>query len=221
MDAWVTIVGAGPAGLLLALLLAQAKVPVKIIDKSDALDNQPRATHYSSPAVYELRRAGVLDEASEQGYFPDYVMWRNLDGTELGGLDNRVLDDLDRVLCLPLNQLGVILHRHLLAAPTAQILWSHQATRIGQDSDHAWVDVETPTGQKRLRSSYVVGCDGANSLVRRSLFGDLDFPGTTWDLQVIATNVYINPVSFKDIRLTSLSSYITTLTNSTGRTGTL
>ncbi|KAK5311057.1 hypothetical protein LTR93_011844 [Exophiala xenobiotica] len=42
---------------------------------------------------------------------------------------------------------------------------------------------------KELLADYVVGCDGANSLIRSSLLGD-DFPGSTWDLQIIATNTY-------------------------------
>lgn len=62
---------------------------------------------------------------------------------------------------------------------------------IGQNSAMAWVDtVHTNTGeQSSLEADYIVGCDGANSVVRRSLFGDREFPGRTWNEQLVATNV--------------------------------
>lgn len=189
-DPWVIIVGAGPSGLLLALLLAKRGIPVQILDLSNKLDEQPRATHYAPPAMYELRRAGIVEEMRQEGFIARKVCWRKLDGTYLAGLDGSVADDdPDRMVCLPLNKLGAILYRHLSAQPLATVKWDHKVTGVGQDEDAAWVDVETPEGQQRLKAKYVVGCDGANSQVRRSLFGDFAFPGKTWDEQIVATNV--------------------------------
>jgi 2-polyprenyl-6-methoxyphenol hydroxylase-like FAD-dependent oxidoreductase len=41
-----------------------------------------------------------------------------------------------------------------------------------------------------MEGDYVVGCDGANCTVRRRLFGEMEFPGFTWEEQIVATNVY-------------------------------
>ncbi|EXJ73907.1 uncharacterized protein A1O5_02201 [Cladophialophora psammophila CBS 110553] len=188
---WIIVVGAGPAGLLLSLLLSQAGIPVQVLEKSTSLDEQPRATHYGPPAVYELRRSGVLDAIRERGFHPNVVCWRKLDGTFLAGLDHRVQeDDPDRMICLPLNQLGQILYERLVQQPNVTICWDHRVIAIGQDENNAWVDVDTPSGTKRFSAPYIVGCDGANSQIRRSLFGDSEFPGKTWDQQIVATNVY-------------------------------
>jgi 2-polyprenyl-6-methoxyphenol hydroxylase-like FAD-dependent oxidoreductase len=189
---WAIIVGAGPSGLLLGLLLAKRGVPVQIVDLSDKLDEQPRATHYGPPAMYELRRAGVADDVRAAGFMPDGVAWRKLDGTFLAGIE-MTEPDVDRLACLPLNKLGKILQDHLSKQPTATVSWGHKVTSVGQDDDKAWVDVETPDGPRRLEAPYVVGCDGANSQVRRSLFGDWEFPGKTWDEQIVATNVSPRP----------------------------
>ncbi len=187
---WVIVVGAGPSGLLLGLLLARRGIRVQLLDLSSDIDTQPRATHYGPPAMYELRRAGVADDVRAEGFIPKAVCWRKLDGTYLAGLDGSVLDDdPDRMVCLPLNKLGSILYRHLSAEPLAIISWNHKVTAIGQDDNKAWVDVETLEGQQRLEASYIVGCDGANSQIRRSLFGEWAFPGRTWDEQIVATNV--------------------------------
>ena len=66
--------------------------------------------------------------------------------------------------------------------------WGSKVMDIGQDEDKAWVEVEKADGRKRFEADYVVGCDGANSQVRRCLFGK-SFPGKTWDEQIVATNV--------------------------------
>ncbi|WP_163068688.1 FAD-dependent oxidoreductase, partial [Acinetobacter baumannii] len=50
---FILIVGAGPSGLLLALMLGKKGIPVRLLEAAASLDNRPRATHYSPPAVYE------------------------------------------------------------------------------------------------------------------------------------------------------------------------
>lgn len=184
------MVGAGPAGLLLSLLLAKRGIPVQLIDAASTLDKQPRATHYGPPAVCELDRAGVAEEVRARGFTPKVVCWRKLDGTYLAGLDGTILDGSpDRLICLPLDQLGEILLKHIQKQPNVDLKWNHKVTGLGQTEQSAWVDVETPEGVKKLDADYIIGCDGANSQIRRSLFGDWNFQGRTWDEQIIATNV--------------------------------
>ncbi|KAJ5679018.1 hypothetical protein N7462_007262 [Penicillium macrosclerotiorum] len=187
----VLVVGAGPAGLLLALMLSRKGIQVTVLEAGDKLNDQPRATHYSPPAVYELRRAGVLDDVRAEGFTPNKTCWRKLDGTVLAELHNDPLgDDIDRTTCLPLNELGQVLVRHLRCQSSAEIRWSHTVRGIGQNDHKAWVSVETLDGEVTLEADYIVGCDGANSRIRKSLHGDSNFPGETWEEQVVATNVY-------------------------------
>ncbi|GJC93534.1 FAD binding domain-containing protein [Colletotrichum higginsianum] len=54
----VVVVGAGPSGLLLALLLSKHGIAVHILEAQDHLDQQPRAAHYGPAAMPELIRAG-------------------------------------------------------------------------------------------------------------------------------------------------------------------
>lgn len=181
--------GAGPSGLMLALMLGQKGVKVQVLDAAAVLDAQPRATHYAAPAVDELRRAGVLDEMLKEGFHPDGVSWRKLDGTLLAAVKPDFLPVHNKVVCLPLDKMTKIIYAHLQKTPSVQILWSHKVLDIGQDAGKAWVDVETPEGKKTMSASYIVGCDGGNSQIRRSLFGNMSFPGRTWDEQIVATNV--------------------------------
>lgn len=182
------MVGAGPSGLVLGLLLAKQGIPVIILDAANEMNSNPRASHYSAPAIYELRRAGIMDDLGAKGFWPDGVSWRKMDGTRIAGIHNTHVPQENRMVCLPLDRLIPIIVSHLEKQPSAKILFGHKVIRTGQDDDQAWVDVGTPEGKERFNAPYIVGCDGAASKIRRDLFGD-SFPGRTWDEQIVATNV--------------------------------
>ncbi|KAH7355736.1 hypothetical protein BKA66DRAFT_539813 [Pyrenochaeta sp. MPI-SDFR-AT-0127] len=193
----IIVVGAGPSGLLLSLMLAKAGIQVTLVEMTEEIDKQPRATHYGSPAMRELIRAGVADDLRAAGFLPKGVSWRKFNGDVIATLDAEVLgDDPERMYCLPLDQLGALIFRHLQQQKGVHIHFRHEVVGLGQDDDKAWVEVKTLTGAKTLEADYIVGCDGANSKIRRSLFGDWEFPGTTWDKQIVATNTYYDFTKF-------------------------
>lgn len=189
----VIIAGAGPAGLLTALLLSQHGIPVTILEMSHELDKQPRAAHYGPPAIPDLKRAGVIDELRAKGLSLSTMCWRRFDDhSYITGWDADVLADVNgddcRTVSYPLQDFLQLMLGMFLDKYHGEVKWQHKVVDVGQDEQTAWVDVETPDGKKRIEASYVVGCDGANSGVRKALFGN-DFPGFTWDAQIIATNV--------------------------------
>lgn len=189
----ILVVGAGPAGLLLALLLSKHGIPVTIVEMSHQLDQQPRAAHYGPPSTPDLQRAGILDELRAEGLSLDTMCWRRFgDHSYVAGFNAEVLGDVGgndwRTVSYPLQDLDQLMLDRFLEKYNGDIRWQHKVVGVGQDGDKAWVDVETPEGKGRLEADYVVGCDGANSAVRKALFGD-DYPGFTWDAQIIATNV--------------------------------
>ncbi|KAL3426711.1 FAD binding domain-containing protein [Phlyctema vagabunda] len=188
----VIVVGAGPSGLLLALLLSKQDIQVQVLESAEHLDSQPRATHYLPPAVEELRRAGVIEDVLAAGFIPQGVAWRKIDGAKIAELKMSALDDksVEKMVCLPLDHLGRILAKHLERQPTAHVKYGHKVVKLEQNEHSATVFVETKDGTTKMSADFIVGCDGANSQIRRSLFGDWEFPGKTWDQQVIATNVY-------------------------------
>ena len=184
--------GAGPSGLILALLLSKKGISVELLDAGAELDKQPRAAHYASAATYELERAGVLDDLKERGFSPEGFAFRKFDTSFIAGINHASLpeDYPYKMQVLPLDQLGQLLYEHLQRQPKAVVKWSHRVVKIGQDQGKAWVDVETTSGTHRSQADYVIGCDGASSTVRRELFGP-EYPGETLNAQIIATNVHL------------------------------
>lgn len=200
--------GAGPSGLLLALYLSRAGINVRVLEAATEPDKQPRATHYGPAAVHELRRSGILDAMKERGSFsPKSVSWRAPDGSLLAALpkppppsaSNGNAAPPDGVVSLPLNLVVEILMEAVGAQPTVQVEFGCRVVDVGQDpqGDSAWVDaVRDSEGAKptRIEASYVVGCDGASSSVRGSLFGR-SFPGYTWDTWLVAVNVRFHDIA--------------------------
>ncbi|KAL2007778.1 hypothetical protein VTN00DRAFT_7760 [Thermoascus crustaceus] len=166
---------------------------IELLEAGSKLDEQPRAAHYASPATYELMRAGVLNDVKQRGFHPRSVTWRKSDGTFIPSGTNEYLpDDYPyKLVVLPRDRLGVLLYEHIQRlGPIATVEFSHKVVKVGQDEDKAWVEVETPTGDRQRREAdYVIGCDGASSTVRRELSGP-EYPGETLDAQIIAMNVY-------------------------------
>ncbi|EWC46797.1 hypothetical protein DRE_04042 [Drechslerella stenobrocha 248] len=194
----VIIVGAGPAGLFLALRLAQKGISTTVFETASSASQQPRATHYGAPAVYELRRAGVLAEMEKD---PDCFLlnkfcWRKLDGTYLAGIDGRDLNENGktsehRIVVCALNKVVKVLEGMVAKLGMTTIKYGHRVLPgAEQDGEKAWVNVQRVADGvvERHEADYIVGCDGASSQIRRSLFGDRVYPGYTWENQIVATN---------------------------------
>lgn len=103
-----------------------------------------------------------------------------------------VQDDPDRMTILQLGEIIKIMYRHCQEKGKGliDVRFEHRVMQVGQGEGNAWVDVEVGAEKtkSRLFADYVVGCDGATSAVRRSLFGR-DWPGQTFDTRFIVQNV--------------------------------
>lgn len=185
----IIVVGAGPSGLLLALLLARKGIEVTVLEKVHELDRQPRASYYGAPSLHEFARAGVLEDVEKQAFHANGMAWRTADGKQICEIIDDDMPKEYRRLSLPLDALLPLLQSHLDRYENARTLLEHEVVALGQDNEKTWIDVKTPAGEKRMYATYAVGCDGANSKVRRELFGAGKFPGKTWDVQIVATNV--------------------------------
>lgn len=134
---------------------------------------------------------------------PKTICWRKHDGTRIAGLDRTLLhdgdDDGDGLTVLTVGELGQVMVE-ALEEKGRHVTWGEKVVALGgqeKGSERAWVEVERgdqeAEGQspqrKRYEADYVVGCDGGNSSVRRLLFGKSNFPGFTWEEQIVATNV--------------------------------
>ena len=146
--------------------------------------------HWKNESV--LGRAGILPKVRAKGITPDFMMWRRPGGEPVKILQGlKDAHPMSTVIC-PVITLSRLLYEELRAFESlASVRFGHQVASAGQDGKCAWIVLQD--GQ-RLGADYVVGCDGASSAVRKSLFGKT-FPGKTWDKMIVGTDVSVNSKS--------------------------
>ena len=163
----VVVVGGGPVGLTLSILLAQRGHEVTILEKQAELYPLPRAVHFDHEVGRILQSAGIGDELAGISEPADVYEWRNGEGVTLLRLGRTGMGSsgwpvssmfhqprLDAVLQARARDVGVEIRRGCTV------------TGISQHADA--VSVAAVDGHV-VDGRYVVGCDGANSTVRTLL----------------------------------------------------
>ncbi|GAB3844950.1 hypothetical protein GCM10027610_060290 [Dactylosporangium cerinum] len=179
MDAAVVIAGAGPTGLLLAAELAQAGVPVVVLER----DPEPRLA-----AMGMAVNAGVVELLAERDLMDrigaDGLPWPRAHFAQLWLDPGRVPGRQAHTYLLPQAKL----EEHLLAHATklgAEI--RRGVTVRGVRQDAGGVTVDTSAGE--VGAAYLVGCDGAHSVVRSA--AGITFEGSESAFDGIAGDVEV------------------------------
>jgi 2-polyprenyl-6-methoxyphenol hydroxylase-like FAD-dependent oxidoreductase len=188
----VIIVGGGPVGFCLALLLGQQGLAVRVIEKASAIDEDLRASTFHPPTLDMLTPSGVTDELIASGLICPTWQIRLHPSGERAVFDLSVLADVTahpyRLQCEQW-KLARALHKRAAALPNVRAMFDSEAETIVQDDTGVAVTVRTPDGVKTFRAAYVAGCDGARSMVRAS--AKLDFEGVTYpETTLLATTVF-------------------------------
>lgn len=190
-DAEVIIVGAGPVGLFICLMIAREGINVALCETYNGIIRSPRAVAYGPAAVIELERAGIAQECRDAGMEPsDYeftLRWITLDNKLIAVLPLRLMEGYPPVLCGQ-HQVAAIILRHLKDYPNVKVLWCHKVVGLEQDADTVVATCETSEGEVKIAGEYLVGADGARSTVRK-LIG-CTFDGFTYEKMIVATNVF-------------------------------
>jgi 2-polyprenyl-6-methoxyphenol hydroxylase-like FAD-dependent oxidoreductase len=195
LDSDVVIVGAGPVGLVTALMIARQDISVTVLERFSEVIQSPRAMAYGPAAVVELERAGIAEDCRKVGMEPDdynvEIRWITVDNKKIAGFERPRGDGnkggYDPVICGQ-HKVAEIILKHLEQYPKAKVLWDHSVTGIKDHGDSVTAVCETKTGTAEIAGRYLVGSDGARSTVRK-LIG-CTFDGFTYDKMVVATNVY-------------------------------
>ncbi|MBM7061015.1 FAD-dependent monooxygenase [Pseudomonas sp. UL073] len=187
----VVIVGAGPTGLLCALGLAKTGIEVCVVERADAIQHSPRAMVYHWAVLDGLEKLGVLEDAKAEGFLSPELQFYVFKTGERIHLDTReALKTLSKTpynLHLGQNKLAEIALSHLQKLPNFSIRWGVDVTGLTQSEHEVTLHCQQGDSQEDISAAWVIGADGANSIIRRSL--NLSFDGITWPERFVATNV--------------------------------
>ncbi|MDV8021548.1 FAD-dependent oxidoreductase [Rhodococcus sp. IEGM 1330] len=167
----VIIVGAGPAGCMLAGELARAGRSVTVLEKHDAPSPLSRAFGVHARTLEVLDSRGLAEDLLTTGVHASGLkLWNGL-ALDLGVLPSA----FPFLLVTPQSNVDELLESHARKSG-ARILRGVTVTSLVQHADGVVVRGHAADGvEQEWTASYAAGTDGVHSIVRTSI--GLDFPG--------------------------------------------
>lgn len=176
----VIIAGAGPTGLTLALALAQQGIDFVLLDAKSHISPLSKALGIQARTLELFEDMELVQPLLEQGQV-DGTMQIIVRGKARGGFDFSNIgagySAYPYMLTLPQNQTETILYEQLKALGQP-LHWNTKLLGLEQDEQGVKAQLALPDGSTlSLRGDYLVGCDGARSVVRHAL--NCTFEGST------------------------------------------
>ena len=213
-DVDVAVVGAGPVGLVLGILLAQRGRSVVILEQWPSPYALPRAVHFDAEVGRLLQSCGIGDELRAISQPAEIYEWQNGAGQTLlrfgrvgvaasGWPFSSMFaqPDLERLLAeraASLPGLGVRRGVRVRSLDQRDDHVELGCVAVGLGSDHQLVEAADQLAP--VRAGYVVGCDGANSTVRDLLGVDVEDRGFFYDWLIVDV-ILDEPRGFDPINL--------------------
>lgn len=166
----VAVVGYGPVGQVTALLLAARGHTVTVVERWPNPYPMPRAVSYDGESARILAAAGIGDAVGPIAESSRDYVWHNADGRTLFRVDVADPGHSGWPDSTSVYQPGLeaVLAERGAALPTLRVLRGTRVTALTDHGDTVTLDLDGP-GPRTLTARWVVGCDGANSLVRTEL----------------------------------------------------
>jgi len=189
----VLIVGAGPTGLALACQFVRYGVDFIIIDKKEGVTPYSKAlgVHARTLEIYE--QIDLAKPAISQGTPAGKV--RMLESGEVLGEVNlsnvgEGLSPYPYMLVFEQSRNEQLMY-DWLREHKQDVRWQTELLNFSQNDSAVTASIKNADGQiQTIEASYLVGCDGPHSLVRRNL--GLSFAGSTFERLFYVADVYID-----------------------------
>lgn len=177
----VLIAGGGPVGLVTALALAQQGIPVTVFEAEATLAIDQRAGSFHPPTMDMLEPLGIAAEMKKRGIKIPHWQIRDRKQGLIVEWDLGVIADVTRHpyrLHLEQHRLTPIALDLLKPYAHAQVYFSHEVSGIEAHDDGVTVTCTTPAGARTYDGTWLIGCDGGRSAVRK--WTGTEFEGFTW-----------------------------------------
>lgn len=193
----VIIAGGGPVGLVAALALGRAGIPVTVIEKGDGPQHDLRASTFHPPTLDMLDEFGVTPRLIEHGLIAPTWQFRDRASGPVAVFDLGLLKDDTahpyRVQCEQWKLVGFLMDE-IARLPDVEVLHGHALTSVGQDAAGVTVTAEAADGPVRISGRWLIGAEGARSPTRKTL--GIGFDGMTLPELFLVVST---PFRFEDV----------------------
>ena len=168
----IAIIGAGPVGLLLAILLGQQGRDVTLIERWTDTYDRPRAVTMDHEVARILATLGIdANDDPAIDYHDELYYWKNADLEDLQIVDWKSISPSGWRVTYWFNQpeLEERLWRFVQELPSIKIQRGWRAVGLSQTDEQVTLQLEQADRTQTLAARYVIGADGANSFTRETL----------------------------------------------------
>jgi flavoprotein hydroxylase len=164
----VAIVGYGPVGQTLAILLAQRGWRIGVFEKQPAPYPLPRAVHFDHEVARILQAAGLGEALPRLTEPADVYEWRNANGETLLRIGSREagLSGWPEANMFSQPELERALDARARALSNVAVYRGAEVVDLEAGVEGVEVTVQCDDRRREAHARAVVGCDGANSFVR-------------------------------------------------------
>ncbi|MEV0292070.1 FAD-dependent monooxygenase [Nocardia sp. NPDC050710] len=189
VDTDVLIAGAGPVGLTAAVELARRGVRCRIVDALAEPPQYAKAVGIQPRTLEVFEGMGVLREVLDAAIqMRGQIVYVN--GAEVARTELTVPADVPYgFLGLPQYETERILRQRLTSTGT-RIERGTKLTTFAQDDAGVTAVLNDADGEHNVRAQYLVGCDGAHSVVRKTL--GLTYEGAAFAEQYMLGDVRLD-----------------------------
>jgi 3-(3-hydroxy-phenyl)propionate hydroxylase len=178
----VIIVGAGPVGMVCALALNKRGVPVTVLEQEPAPVEDQRAASLHPTTLDMLDDLGVTEKIIPLGLISTaYRFHDRVSGDVVAEFDlSRMQDEFRFPFVLQYEQykLTASIAAEYATAGDFDVRFSSEVIGLTHTADGVEVEIRSPNCAERLQGSYVIGCDGGRSTVRK--LAGIEFEGFTY-----------------------------------------
>lgn len=179
VDTDVIVVGLGPVGAALAVLLGRYGVRVLAIDKATDIFTKPRAIALDNEALRILQLVGLQDGELSTVAIPQVQYHSPLFGRFARVGTAGIIDGHPMLVTFYQPELERLLRARLAASASVEMRLGVEMEGLADDGRQVQASLRDADGRAwQARARFLVGADGANSLVRRLL--GLEFEGRTF-----------------------------------------
>ncbi len=184
----VAIVGYGPVGQTLAVLLGSKGWRVAVFEKQSTAYPLPRAVHFDHEVARILQAAGLGSELPRLSEPADVYEWKNAAGETLLRIGSREagLSGWPEANMFSQPDLEHALDARARALASVAVQRGREVVDLRSRGDEIELVVaDSDGGRQTARARWVVGCDGANSFVRRHLGSTVTDLGFFFDWLIV------------------------------------
>ncbi|MEX1147061.1 MAG: FAD-dependent monooxygenase [Sphingomonadales bacterium] len=207
----ILVVGAGPVGTVAAYRLARMGIDVVLCEAADSCAHDLRASTIHAPTIEMLDELGVADELIERGLKAPVYQMRDRRSGNIIAFDMAEIADRTRYpyrLQCEQYYMAMAIAERLRNHPRAEVLFGTPVLSVSQNGNEAIATVEHKGEKREIAARFIIGADGARSVVRKSL--GVEFEGFTYEEKflslstdfpiedVITDLAYVNYISDPD-----------------------